>query len=121
MIIYIITYNKINWNTLTKSYNCFYYLCEGRLSINYDYLDETHESLTISKINETKKHSILKEDHCYIIKSDVKELFENISSILIKKRCSNPLFLKHYLIYYCIKKNKLNITGKILSNLFKDI
>ena len=29
--------------------------------------------------------------------------------------------MKHYLIYYCIKIIKLNITGKILSNLFKDI
>ena len=78
MIIYINLYNKINWNTLTTSYNCSDYLCEGRLSINYDYLDKNHESLTNSKINEIKKHSILKEDHCYIIKSDVKNYLKII-------------------------------------------
>ena len=35
--IYKYHYNKINWSTLTTSYNCSDYLCECILSINYEY------------------------------------------------------------------------------------
>ena len=43
---------------------------------------------------------------------DIKEIYDTNSTVLIRRRCSNPTFLKKFLIYTSIKKNKLNNKGK---------
>ena len=43
------------------------------------------------------------------------------STALIKRRCSNPTFLKKFLIYASIKRNKLNTKGKTLAEEFINI
>ena len=117
---YKFTFGEINWSTLTTSYKCSDYLCNGRLSIIYEYTNDLKKNVK-KKITETKEHSILREDHTYIIKEEVKESLKTNSTIIIIKRCANPIFLKHFLINYCIRKNILNIKGNKLVSIFEDI
>ena len=42
---YKFTFNKINWSTLTTSYKCSDYLCNGLLSIIYEYTNDSKKSL----------------------------------------------------------------------------
>ena len=51
----------------------------------------------------------------------MKEALQTNSTIIIKKRCVNPKFLKNFLIHYCITKDKLNIKGNNLVSIFEDI
>ena len=102
---YKFTFNKINRSILTTSYKSSDYLCNGCLSIIYEYTSDSKKSLKIKKIIEIKEHSIIREDHTYIIKEEVKESLKTNSTIINKKRCANPNFLKHFLINYCIRKD----------------
>lgn len=83
-------------------------MCDARLSITYEYKDNIKDSLKIKNINIKKEHSIEREDHNYIMNEDIKDIYETNSTILIKRRRSNPTFLKKFLIYISIKKiNKI--------------
>ena len=83
---------------------------DASLSVSYEYKDNDRDSLKIRSINIKKEHSIDREDHNYIMDEDIKEIYETNSTV--RRRCSNPTFLKKFLIYTSIKKNKLNTKGK---------
>ena len=82
-------------------------MCDARLSVSYEYKDNNRDSLKIKNINIKKDHSIDREDHYYIMDEDIKEIYDTNSTVLIRRRCSNPTFLKKFLIYTSIKKKKI--------------
>ena len=42
---YKFTFGEINWSTLTTSYKCSDYLCNGRLSIIYEYTNDLKKNV----------------------------------------------------------------------------
>ena len=116
---YKFSFSKPHWNTLNISYKCSDSICGSRLSANFELLNNNIINLVHYEIK--KNHTIKNEEHNYNYDKNILEDIKNTGTLVIKKKCSNPIYFKKFLILMYIKENRYNLKGKEILLKFKNI
>ena len=85
-------------------------ICGARLTAKYEIINNKIIKLLNYEIK--KEHTIKNEEHNYNYNEQILNDLKYKGTIIIKRKCSNPIYFKRFLIVMCINENKFNLTAK---------
>ena len=103
-IIYKYNLNKYNNKTLKASYYYVDTSFEDRLSAQYKIdINNNNNQLVIENYEKTINHSNENNSHNYVRKYEILNDLKYNTIYNINKKCENPIYLKKFMIEYCLE------------------